>query len=123
MNEFKINVKCTNNDDFNLERSVGYSCGHSFDVEKNDIYSAHSLGHFSESIIEFYAICPTCGRINRIDESGIPDDIKDEVDNYCKQELFLYQKNNLISKLIYLNMISPPIERNSKPLVKIRKQL
>lgn len=120
MNEFKIEVKCTNDDDFNLERSISYSCGISFDVEKDEIFSAQSFGCFDEPIREYYAICPLCGRINKIRESKIPDDIKDEIDYYCDEETLLYKKNDLISKLMYFNMISPPIKRNGKIRARIK---
>ena len=120
MNEFKLEVKCVKDDDFNLERRVGYSCGSTFDVEKNEIFSAPAFDYFDEPIREYYAMCPICGRINKIMKSEIPDDIKEEIDYYCREEKFLYKKNNLVSEFIYLNMISPPIKRNNKPLTRIR---
>lgn len=111
MAEFILNIKCSNDDDFCHDRLVDYSCNSYFNVKEDDIFSVVSFNYFDESMREYYVICPKCGRINKINNESLTDDIKREVDDLCESEAFLYKKNDLKSYLIYLNLISPPKTR------------
>lgn len=106
MDTFKREVVCMRDDDFNHIRNVEFSCGSRFDIDVNDVYGVNSLNYFGEDITEYYAICPFCGHINKLDEKILPDDVKLEADFKSKTEPFLYKKNNLKSELIYLDRIS-----------------
>lgn len=108
MKEFNMEIKCNKDDSFDHARSVEYSCGCRFTIDANDVYSVNSIDYFGEDGKEYYAICPMCGYINKIDEKLLPHDIKKMADFNSMVEPFLFKKNNLRSELIYLNRISPP---------------
>jgi len=109
MSKFKdVIIKCQKDDSFEHQRNVFYSCGCNFMIDENDVYSVTSPGYFDEEIIEYYAICPICGYINKLNDSLLPEEVKNAAINRSKEEPFLYKKNNLRSELIYLDRVSPP---------------
>ena len=109
MEEFKREIRCSKKDDnFGRVRDVEYSCRCRFIIGKEDIYAVNSIDYSSESMTEYYAICPLCGRINKVNEDMLTEDVKEDAILKYKLEPFQYQKNNLRSELIYLDMISPP---------------
>ena len=107
METFKKEIICKPDDDFNHIRNVEYSCGCRFNIDKNNIYSTDSLNYFSEDIKEYYAICPYCGQINKIDEKLLPNEVKLCVDTKNQNDPLSYRKNNLRSELIYLDRVCP----------------
>lgn len=109
MEVFKdVIIKCEKNNGFEHERNVSYSCGTNFTISEDDVYAVDSIGYFGEDITEYYAMCPRCGYINKLDENMLPDYVKKAAIYKSKLEPFLYKKNNLRSELIYLDMVSPP---------------
>lgn len=108
METFRREIICKHDDDFDHVRNVEYSCGCRFNVDENDIYSIDSLNYFSEDIREYYAICPICGHINKIDEKLLPSEVKVYADIKNQSEHLLYRKNNLRSELIYLDRVCSP---------------
>lgn len=108
MEPFKIEIECKKEDSFGCTRDINYSCESRFIIREENVYAIKSIDYSSESVIEYYALCPICGRINKIDEEMLPEDIKKLAVLKYQLEPFQYQKNNLRSKLTYLDMISPP---------------
>lgn len=108
MSDFKLEVRCNKDDDFNRIRNVEYSCGCLFDINSTDVHGVDSLNYFSEDIKEYYAICPYCGHINKIDEKLLPDSVKKAADLERLMNPGLYNSYNLLSEQIYMSRISPP---------------
>ena len=108
MEEFKnVEIRCRRDDSFSHMRNVNYSCGCRFVINEEDVYSVCSIDYFGEEEYEYYAICPICGYINKLDDRFLPDYVKLAAINRSKAEPFLYRKSNLISELIYLGGVSP----------------
>lgn len=119
MEVFKnVVIKCAKDDNFDHHRNINYSCGGEFIIDDSDVYSVVSTDYFGEKVIDYYAICPMCGYINKLDESILPEEVKRMAILKNSNELFLYQKNNARSELIYLDYLSG-LKRNNV-LKKIR---
>ena len=108
MSDFKLEVRCNKDDNFNHIRKVEYSCGCRFEINSEDVHCVDSLNYFSEDIKEYYVICPYCGHINKLNEELLPDYVKIEADLKSKIEPGLYNNCNMLSEQIYMSRISPP---------------
>ena len=108
MEDFKREIICNKKDDFCYSRSIGYSCGCRFEINKENVYAVNTIDYSSESVTEYYSLCPICGRINKINEEILPEYIKELAVLKYEGEPFQFHKNDLRSELIYLDMISPP---------------
>ena len=102
----RVTVKCKKDNEFEFSRNVEYSCGCEFMIDENDIYAITFPGYDGELEKQYYAICPSCGYINKIDESLMSERGKRIADIENIFEPYLYQKNNLRSELIYLDRVS-----------------
>ncbi len=108
MSDFKLEVRCNKDDDFNRIRNVEYSCGCRFDINSWDVHSVNSLNYCGEDVKEYYTICPICGHINKLDEKSLPDGVKMAADLERLMDSKLYDYYNLLSEQIYMSRISPP---------------
>ena len=106
MNEFeKLIVRCKKDDDFVFSRNVEYSCGQEFNIARDNVFSIAFPGYDGEEERQYYAICPNCGHINILDKNMISEEIKQSADIQNITEPYQYQKNNLMSELIYFEKV------------------
>ena len=96
-------IRCEHDDKFSHERLVTSSCGCIFSINEEDIYSVKNIDYFGDDLIEYYVICPKCGYINMLDASKLSNDLKERINARCFNEPFLFQRNSLMSKLVYLD--------------------
>ena len=107
MSDFECVINCKKDNEFVFSRSVEYSCGKEFDVARDNVFSIAFPGYDGEEERQYYAICPNCGHINILNKDMIPEEIKENADIQNIIEPYQYQKNDLMSELIYLEKVSP----------------
>ncbi len=100
-----MNVVCKKDNIFEFNRYVDFSCGCSYEINDDQIYTIRTVDYDGEDILQYYSICPICGHINIIDEKFISKKVMDSSLKKSISDPDLYKKNNTISHDIYLGML------------------
>lgn len=109
--EKQIIVNCIEDNKFEQVRKIEHSCRGIIVLDKENIFYVESLDYGDELIGQYYTICPNCGYIILLDETILPESIKQIARIKQKEDPLLYKKNNLRSELIYLESITPKVRR------------
>ena len=106
-----MKVVCKRDDVFEFNRNIYYSCGCTYEINTDDIYVIKAVNYDGERMLQYYSICPKCGHINIMDDELISDEIKLKSLMKNDDDPYLFQKNNAMSELIYLNMVSKRVRK------------
>ena len=82
-------------------------CYELFNIDKNKIFV-----NPDDKLYRYYQLCPHCGYIVNIPKEIIPEHIKLEIEERCKQDKYLFRKMYLLSELTSLE--KKPIQRTLK---------
>ena len=91
-------IKCEKNENYDYDKRVTEACGCYFNLGIDNIFENNTLDYFSETIEEYYTICPNCGYMVLLDDNILSEDEKKYIKNKNIDECYLYRKNKLKSE-------------------------
>lgn len=87
-----------------FDRSVVHSCGNVFEFDIDNIYAFEFTDYDGVDNVNYYTICPRCGYMVCISNDALSSEEK----NIAREKNIMYEKlytrNDLVSRLINLDM-------------------
>lgn len=106
----KILINCEENKNIEISNEVIHTCGSIFELEENKIFTYETVDHFSETVRNYYTICPNCGNLILVEESNLTPEMKNIALQKNEDDPLLFKKNILRAQLIYLESITPKVK-------------
>ena len=103
----KILISCIENKNVEVINEVTHTCGSTFELNESEVYTFETVDHFSETIRNYYTICPTCGHLILLNEERLTKEMKEIALQKSDNDPLLLKKNILRAQLIYLESITP----------------
>lgn len=106
----KILIDCKENKNIEISNEVIHTCGSVFELEESNIFTYETIDHFSETVRNYYTICPNCGHLILVEENTLTTEMKNAALEKSEEDPLLLRKNILKSQLIYLESITPKVK-------------
>ena len=110
----RVLVGCNENKNIEISNEVFHTCGNIFELDESNIFTYETVDYFSETVRNYYTICPNCGHIILINESNLTKELKNIALEKSEDDPLLYKKNILRAQLIYLESITPEAKIRAK---------